>query len=180
MLGRVPLPYEARRRKLLRDGIYATYRIFQMITTILTIAAFTAPPLELHTHSGSEGRYLRAAIAHDIYVSSEFTSACRYFQSELRPLITHRNSLDCFVMVGRTRTKFPDLCREHPAFVVLFVKREIDIYHQPRRYEYTTDSDDRFVGMLDIGGEAVEATPTPLPWEQDYQLTAWNPPGVER
>ena len=149
---------------------------------LLTIAALAAPPLELHTHSGTEGRYLRAAIATDIYVASEFTSACRYYQTELRPLITHHDSLDCFVMVGRTRTKFPSLCREHPAFVVLFVKREIDIYNQPRRYEYTTHDEEiaRFAGMVDIGGEAVEALPPALPWEQDYQLTAWQPPRVEQ
>lgn len=153
-----------------------------MITTLLTIAAITAPPLELHTHSGTDGRRIRAAITTDYYVVCERSAAIRYYQSELRRHIVQRDTAgENFLIVGRTRTKFPPMALDSQGMVILFVKREVDQFNRDHRsYEKTTADHEtaKYVGMLSLGSKGRRRNPLPMPWQR-LELTAWNPPRIQ-
>jgi hypothetical protein len=136
---------------------------------ILTIAA--SQPITLHTDPTAEGAYYRAALANDIYVRCETTSAARFYQSQFD--IKHKTSLDNFIEIGQRRTEFPLMCREGNVFVVLFIKRELDLHHRDHIvYDFRPEYSDAHIaqfGMVDLGDGGQHAARLPLPWEEGFE-----------
>lgn len=149
------------------------------MTSLLLIAALTAPPVELHTvPRTAAGAQLRACLTCDIPAVCEDTRAIQHYQHELRRIVSCQDSLDDFLVVGRNRVRLPEY--RHPCIVVLFIQREINLHNASRKYAETTADYEvaKQLGMVDLGSEEFTETVLPQPWESGYQLTTFVPPGV--
>lgn len=200
-----PIPYDditpeeyARRCKAIDNEIDAecwrfVRRVFMLILTLVVIVvaatqAFGELPVELHVcHHTTEARLLlRALTADTSYVTCEDTQAVRYYQSYLRECVVVKPALDTFVQIGKHQTKFtcPSLAYDSAAMTVLCLKREVDAHNAALKvYAEVGDELNRHwqthIGMLTLGDEGTSNV-LPWPWEEDYRITAWMPPRIER
>ena len=149
---------------------------------ILTLAML-GTPLELHTHAGPEGRYIRACITTDYFVMDERSGIIRYYQHEIRQRLSCQDSLDNFLQIGRHKTKFPPMAMDSQGMVILFVKCELDRHHaEHRHYKERSDHDPSYVaqyGMVSLGSEGQRiprAKRLKQPWRK-MEWTAFKGPG---
>jgi len=143
---------------------------------------WAGPPLELFVDPWSpEAKLLTGALTAEI-PDHECAVLVRHYQENLRRVVVVRKSYDCFVEIGRHRTTLPPLAYDSPTFMILSLKREIDIWNRDgKRFDdnLVPEEDTRWAGMVHLGGEGIEWPEPAHPWEAAYEWTAWSDPGAE-
>lgn len=152
------------------------------MTQLLLLICCQLSPIQVqfHTNGTTESRLLLRAIDCDIPSISEDMRTIRHYQDEIRRVSVRCHSVDTFIQIGRNKARPPQIALDTPAMTVLWIKRECDLFNAPRR-EYAVSAeefDQRFIGIVDLGDEGKEIE-QPQPWEDGYELTAWQAPRLD-
>lgn len=152
------------------------------MTLLLLIAALSQPSVELHATPDMDGRCLLRAVNTTLYVVDEDTRVIRHYQDELIRVAKPKLALETFVQIGRHKVRLEPIAFDNPYFTVMAIKREIDIWNSPSRKHEGEMLDAitvNFAGMIDLGGEG-RPVEFPLPWQHEYELTAWKNPVYQK
>lgn len=151
-----------------------------MFSALLIVAACQIP-VDLHVNGTLESRLLLRAVTCDLPCPDEDARLVRHLQDELRGIVRIHDSFDTFVQIGRHKERLPLTALDNPTWTVLAIQREIRLWNSAKRIHepIATAEDVKFAGIVDLGDEG-QPLDLPQPWQAGFELTAWEPPRIEK